>query len=46
MDIREGRDATISRPIPKYWFYGFFLLSVLFLWVERKIGGMSGKIIQ
>ena len=35
-----------SVPIPKYWFYSIFLISVLFLWVERKIGGMSGEIIQ
>lgn len=27
---------------PKWWFYGFFLLGALFLWVERKMGGMSG----
>jgi hypothetical protein len=33
-------------PIPKYWFYSIFLISVLFLWVERKIGGMNGEIIQ
>jgi len=32
--------------VPKYWFYIVFLISVLFLWVERRIGGMSGKIIQ
>jgi hypothetical protein len=44
-----GKEAGMGgevRAIPKYWFYIFFLLSVLFLWVERKIGGMSGKIIQ
>ena len=35
-----------SVPIPKYWFYSIFLISVLFLWVERKIGGMNGEIIQ
>jgi hypothetical protein len=35
-----------SVPIPKYWFYGIFLISLLFLWVERKIGGMNGEIIQ
>jgi hypothetical protein len=32
--------------IPKYWFYIVFLISILFLWVERKMGGMSGPIIQ
>jgi hypothetical protein len=32
--------------IPKYWFYIVFLISILFLWVERKMGGMSGLIIQ
>jgi hypothetical protein len=32
--------------IPKYWFYIVFLISILFLWVERKMGGMSGQIIQ
>jgi hypothetical protein len=35
-----------SVPIPKYWFYGIFLINLLFLWVERKIGGMNGEIIQ
>jgi hypothetical protein len=35
-----------SVPIPKYWFYSIFLISMLFLWVERKIGGMNGEIIQ
>jgi hypothetical protein len=46
-EAAKGGDAGDEvRPIPKYWFYIFFLLSVLFLWVERKIGGMSGKIIQ
>jgi hypothetical protein len=35
-----------SVPVPKYWFYIIFLISVLFLWVERKIGGMNGEIIQ
>jgi len=28
--------------IPAYWFYGLFLVSVLFLWVERKMAGMNG----
>jgi len=32
--------------IPIYWAYILFLLSVLFLWVERKMAGMSGKIMQ
>jgi hypothetical protein len=26
----------------KGWFWGLFLLGVVFLWVERKMGGMSG----
>jgi hypothetical protein len=28
--------------IPKGWLYTSFLLSLLFLWVERKIAGMNG----
>lgn len=27
---------------PKVWFWGLFLLGVVFLWVERKMGGMNG----
>lgn len=27
---------------PKIWFWGLFLLGAVFLWVERKMGGMSG----
>jgi hypothetical protein len=45
----RGRSDVVGRqsaPIPKYWFYVIFLISVLFLWVERKIGGMNGEIIQ
>ena len=47
-DGRGRGDAAVrqSVPIPKYWFYIIFLISVLFLWVERKIGGMNGEIIQ
>ena len=43
--IIVGAGGAVAE-IPKYWFYCVFLLSVIFLWVERKIGGMSGKIIQ
>jgi hypothetical protein len=32
--------------LPIYWAYILFLLSVLFLWIERKMAGMSGKIMQ
>lgn len=32
--------------VPRYVFYIAFLISILFLWVERKMGGMSGQIIQ
>ena len=27
---------------PKIWFWGLFLLGAVFLWVERKMGGMNG----
>jgi hypothetical protein len=33
------REAVV---IPAYWFYVLFFLSVLFLWVERKMAGMNG----
>ncbi len=39
-----GEGAKVE--VPKYWFYVIFLISVVFLWVERRIGGMSGNIIQ
>jgi hypothetical protein len=32
--------------IPKGWFYVVFLLCVLFLWAERKMEGMNGRIVR
>ena len=43
---QEGKDAErVERmrvEFPKGWFACLFLLSMVFLWVERKMGGMSG----
>jgi hypothetical protein len=35
----EGRERV---EFPKGWFFCLFLLGAVFLWVERKMGGMSG----
>jgi hypothetical protein len=40
---QEVRDQVLE--IPKFWFYIIFLINVFFLWVERKIGGMSGEMV-
>jgi hypothetical protein len=42
----SGADTKEAVTLPIYWAYILFLLSVLFLWVERKMAGMSGKIMQ
>jgi hypothetical protein len=34
------------RVVPKGWFYVVFLLCVLFLWVERKMEWMNGRIVR
>jgi hypothetical protein len=44
--VAPEQAAREAVAIPKYWFYIVFLISILFLWVERKMGGMSGPIIQ
>lgn len=36
---RSGQERV---EFSKGWFWGLFLLGVVFLWVERKMGGMSG----
>jgi hypothetical protein len=28
--------AVVRVPVPKYWMYAGFLISIIFLWVERK----------
>jgi len=33
-------------PVPKGWFYVVFLLCVLFLWAERKMEWMNGRIVR
>ncbi len=45
-EAQTGLPLREAVPIPTYWFYILFLLSVLFLWVERKMAGMSGPIMQ
>jgi hypothetical protein len=47
--MSEAGNRAVTREavtLPIYWAYILFLLSVLFLWVERKMAGMSGKIMQ
>jgi hypothetical protein len=41
-EVKTREEVVIS----KYWWYFIFLICVLFLWVERKMGGMNGKTIQ
>jgi hypothetical protein len=33
---REAAERVVRVPVPKYWMYAGFLLSIFFLWVERK----------
>jgi hypothetical protein len=40
-------DAGAERVlVPKGWFYVVFLLCVLYLWVERKMEWMNGRIVR
>ena len=34
---RETGERVARVPVPKYWMYAGFLISIIFLWVERKI---------
>jgi hypothetical protein len=39
---REAVAGQVRTEVPKPWFWGVFLLAMVFLWVERKMGGMNG----
>jgi hypothetical protein len=39
---KKGKEVKAWVAFPRWILYVVFLLSVLFLWVERKMGGMSG----
>jgi hypothetical protein len=40
--VDGGRLERQRVEFPKGWFWGLFLLGAVFLWVERKMGGMNG----
>jgi hypothetical protein len=40
--VESGRMGKERVELPKGWFAGLFLLGAVFLWVERKMGGMNG----
>jgi len=43
--LEEKKNLVVARErmeFPRAWFWGLFLLGTVFLWVERKMGGMSG----
>ena len=42
VDLAGGALTEERVPVAKGWFWGLFLLGALFLWVERKMGGMNG----